>query len=120
MIFLPVVVVDDEASFTVAFDEFGKDPVAGYSSSYAITRTGIGSPVDKYVLAAMFVEFQALAAVHLARLQSGPPTIAYYEPDTGNKLTKKQGEDAYADAFPKPVAVDVPVEPDVVVDPDKG
>ena len=117
MIFLPVIVAGDEATFTVAYDEFGKDPISGYGASYATTRTGIGDPVDKAVLAAMYAEFQAQAAKHLALLQAGPTEVAYYEADTGNKLTKKQGEDAYADAFPKPVEIPVePVEP--VVDPE--
>lgn len=116
MIFLPVIVVGDEATFTVAYDEFGKDPVSGYAVSYATTRTGVGDPVDKAVLATMYSEFQEQAAKHLAQLQAGPAEAAYYEADTGKKLTKKQGEDAYADAFPKPIVVEEPVEP--VVDPE--
>lgn len=120
MIFLPVIVAGDEATFTVAYDEFGKDPVAGYAHGFAVTRTGIGDPVDKDILAAMFSDFQVQAQHELDRLQAPPVEPSYYEADTGKKLTKQQGEDAYADAFPKVVAeepVIVEPAPDVIEGP---
>lgn len=86
-------------------DEKGNPVVNDHGDPVLVTVASIARPATKADVQAFAAEFDPLAVERDAKATPVPkekpdPVAAYHDPVTGDKLTKKQAEDAFKDAFP--------------------